>query len=55
MAVLIALTVGLMLWITMWGLGFKSFDSFLLVIFFVLIAIAGRAIAPAIKQQLGRE
>jgi len=53
-AVLVALTFGLMLWVAMWGLGFKSFDSFLLVILFVLVAIAGRAITPFVKQQLGR-
>ncbi len=54
MAVLVAFTVGILLWITMWALGFKAFDTFLLVILFVLVAIAGRTITPFVKQQLGR-
>ncbi len=54
MAVLVAFTVGILLWITMWALGFKAFDVFLLVILFVVVAVAGRTITPFIKQQLGR-
>jgi hypothetical protein len=54
MAVLVTFTVGLMLWIIMWALGFQAFSTFLLVIFFVLVAIAGRTITPFVKQQLGR-
>ena len=33
MAVLVALTIGLVWWITAWAFGIKSFDAFLLTAF----------------------
>jgi hypothetical protein len=55
MAVLVALTVGLVWWIVAWAFGIKAFDAFLLTAFIVVVA-AGYAMAkPFIDQALGRE
>ena len=55
MAVLVALTVGLVWWIVAWAFGIKAFDAFLLTAFIVVVA-AGYAMAkPFIDQVLGRE
>lgn len=54
MAVLWGLLVGLVLWITLWALGVKSFDAFLLLTAIVVGATAYRFVKPFIDQQLGR-
>ena len=40
MAVLVALTVGLVWWITAWAFGVKAFDAFLLTAFIVVCVAA---------------
>ena len=56
MSVLVALTVGLVFWISAWGLGaLKSFDAFLVVVFLVVGAAAARLISPFLNQLLGRD
>ncbi|MBA2763168.1 MAG: hypothetical protein H0U42_00580 [Thermoleophilaceae bacterium] len=55
MGVLVALTAGLVFWITGWALGIGSFDSFLVTIALVVGALAARAVGPFLKQQLGGE
>jgi hypothetical protein len=55
MAVLIALTVGLVWWICAWAFGVKSFDAFLLTAFLVVSAAAFQMTKPFLDQLLGRE
>src|SRR5215210_1541272 len=55
MAVLVALTVGLVWWITAWAFGVKAFDAFLLTAFLVVCAAAYQLMKPFIDQALGRE
>jgi hypothetical protein len=53
--VLVALTVGLVLWITAWSFGVKAFDAFLVTAFLVVSAAAYMLIKPFVEQLLGRE
>jgi len=55
MIVLVTLVVGLVIWVTGWAFGFKSFDVFLLTTFMVVIAAAVRIMLPFVNQRLGRE
>jgi len=55
MAVLVALLVGLVWWITAWAFGIKAFDAFLLTAALVVGAAAFQMIKPFIDQALGRE
>lgn len=54
MAVLWALLVGLVIWVVLWALGIKSFDSFLILLALVVGASAFRLAKPFIDQQLRR-
>lgn len=47
---LVALTVGLIIWIVMWALGVKAFDAFLIVILLTLIAATARIASPFINK-----
>jgi len=55
MAVLVALTVGLVWWITAWAFGIKAFDAFLLTVALVVGAAAYQIAKPYLHQALGRE
>ena len=55
MAVLVALTVGLVWWITAWAFGVKAFDAFLLTAALVVGAAAFTMAKPFLDQILGRE
>ena len=55
MAVLIALTVGLVWWIAAWAFGVKAFDAFLLTALLVVSAAAYQLTKPFLDQLLGRE
>jgi hypothetical protein len=55
MAVLVALTVGLVWWITASAFGIKPFDAFLLTAAIVVGAAAFQIAKPYIDQLLGRE
>jgi hypothetical protein len=55
MAVLVALAVGLVWWITAWAFGIKAFDAFLLTAFLVVCAAGYEMTKPYIRQLLGRE
>ena len=55
MIVLVALTVGLVFWITAWAFGVKAFDAFLLTMFLVVSAAAYTLVRPYLDQLLGRE
>jgi hypothetical protein len=53
--VLVALTVGLVWWITAWSFGIKAFDAFMVTAFLVVVAAAYMLIRPFIDQLMGRE
>jgi hypothetical protein len=53
--VLVALTVGLVFWITAWAFGMKSFDAFMVTMALVMAAVVGRLAGPFVKQLTGRE
>jgi hypothetical protein len=53
--VLVALTVGLVWWVSAWALGIKAFDAFLLTAFLVVAAAAIRMVSPFLKQLMGTE
>ncbi len=55
MGLLIALTVGLILWIVGWTFGIKSIDAFFVVILLLLVALTVRVAGPFVRRQLGRE
>jgi hypothetical protein len=54
-AVLVALVVGLVWWITAWAFGVKAFDAFLLTLALVIGAAAYQMVKPFLDQMLGRE
>lgn len=54
MAVLVALTVGLVWWICAWAFGVKAFDAFLLTVALVVGAAAVQMVKPFLDQVLGR-
>jgi hypothetical protein len=55
MVTLVALTLGLVVWIVFWAIGAKPFDAFLLTIVIVLPAAAWQIFGPGIKKMLGAE
>lgn len=55
MAVLVALTVGLVWWICAWAFGIKAFDAFLLTAALVVGAAAFEITKPFLDRMLGRE
>ena len=55
MSVLVALTVGLVWWITAWAFGIKAFDAFLLTAFIVVAAAAAHIAKPFLDKALRRE
>jgi hypothetical protein len=46
MGLLLATVTGLVVWIVLWAIGIKGFDSFLITILMLLIAAAAHIIAP---------
>jgi hypothetical protein len=54
MVILIALTVGLVWWVSAWSLGIKSFDAFMLTALIVVIAAAWYVVRPYMQSFLGR-
>ena len=54
MVVLVALTIGLVWWISAWALGVKSFDAFMLTALIVVLAAAWYVARPFVKSFLGR-
>jgi hypothetical protein len=54
MAVVVALTVGLVWWIAAWAFGIKAFDAFLLTAALVVGAAAFQMVKPYVDRMLGR-
>ncbi len=46
MGLVLSITAGLAIWIILWAQGIKSFDGFLVVILFALVAATARIVAP---------
>ena len=46
MGLLLTLTAGLVVWIVLWAIGVKGFDSFMLAAVMIVIAAAARIIWP---------
>jgi uncharacterized membrane protein len=55
MAVLVALLVGLVWWISAWAFGIKAFDAFMLTLALVVGAAAFQMVKPFLDHLLGRE
>lgn len=55
MVILIALTVGLVWWISAWALGIKSFDAFMLTALLLVGAAAWYVAKPFVESFLSRE
>jgi type III secretory pathway component EscS len=54
-SVVVALTVGLVVWLVLWAFGTKADDAFLITIALVLVATTVRLATPFLAQLLGRE
>ena len=46
MGLVVATTVGLVIWIVMWALGIKAVDAFLITVLLILLGTTMRIIAP---------
>jgi hypothetical protein len=46
MGLVVATTFGLVIWIVLWALGVKPFDSFLITVLVVVVGATGRILAP---------
>jgi hypothetical protein len=46
MGLVVATTVGLVIWIVMWALGIKAVDAFLITVLLILLGATMRIIAP---------
>jgi hypothetical protein len=55
MVVLVALTIGLIWWVTAWSFGIKSFDAFLLTVAITVGAAAYVIVKPFVDQLLRRQ
>lgn len=55
MSILVALTVGLVVWISGWAFGVKAFDAFLVTVALALGAATARLARPLIAQLTGRD
>lgn len=54
MVILVALTIGLVWWVTAWALGIKSFDAFMLTALIVVIAAGWYVARPYVQSFIGR-
>lgn len=52
MMVLVALTIGLVIWIVGWSLGIKPFDAFLITLALTLGAVTVRQMMPFLNKLL---
>ena len=46
MGIVVAVTIGLILWIILWALGAKGLDAFLVTIVIALVAVAAKMVTP---------
>jgi len=55
MGVLLATVFGLTVWIVGWALGAKAFDTFMLAVAIVVLAITARVLAPHLPNRQAGE
>lgn len=53
MGIVVALAIGLMIWVAAWSFGVHPFDGIMIVIAILLVAFAARLIAPFVRRALG--
>ena len=46
MGIVVAVTIGLIVWLVLWALGSKGLDAFLITIVIALVATAARMVTP---------
>ncbi|MEA2248104.1 MAG: hypothetical protein QOH46_2633 [Solirubrobacteraceae bacterium] len=46
MGVIVATTVGLIIWIVLWAIGAKAFDAFMITVLIAVVAVTVRMLAP---------
>jgi hypothetical protein len=46
MGLVVATTFGLIVWLVLWALGIKAFDSFMITVLIALVAVTVRMLAP---------
>ena len=54
MSILVALTIGLVWWVSAWALGVKSFDAFMVTMLIVVLAAAWYVAKPFVQSFIGR-
>jgi hypothetical protein len=54
MVILVALTIGLVWWVSAWALGVKSFDAFMVTALILVIAAAWYVVRPYVQSFIGR-
>jgi Mn2+/Fe2+ NRAMP family transporter len=54
MSLLVALTIGLVWWVSAWSLGIKSFDAFMVTMLIVVLAATWYVAKPFVQSFLGR-
>jgi len=54
MVILVALTIGLVWWVSAWALGIKSFDAFMVTALIVVIAAGWYVVRPYLQSFMGR-
>jgi uncharacterized membrane protein len=55
MGIIVALAIGLMIWVAAWSFGVHAFDGIMLVIAILVVAFTVHLLAPFVRRQLGRE
>jgi len=53
-SILVALVVGLVVWIVAYALGFEAFNAFYVPVGLLFAAFAARTVAPFVREALGR-
>jgi hypothetical protein len=53
MGLVVATTIGLMIWIILWAIGSKPFDAFLITILIALVAATVRMLLPYLPGNRG--
>ena len=54
MVILVALTIGLVWWVSAWALGIKSFDAFMVMALIVVLAAGWYVMRPYVQAYIRR-
>ena len=55
MGIFYTLTIGLVIWLVLWGLGVKAFDAFMPAVAMLSVAAIWRIARPYVLHTLGRD